>query len=77
MQSVTRGIPSDPHQLLRGWMGAASGPEVLGWNPPFVTTHVSSEAAPVMRKRQAAGFLYVWMHRRGSGVSERRAGSPA
>jgi hypothetical protein len=38
MQSVTRGLPSDPHQLLRGWMGAAHGPEVLGWNPPFITT---------------------------------------
>jgi hypothetical protein len=40
MQSVARGLSSDPHQLLRGWMGAAPEPEVLGWNPPFITTQV-------------------------------------
>jgi hypothetical protein len=40
MQSVARDLPSEPHQLLRGWMGAAHGPEVLGWNPPFITTLV-------------------------------------
>jgi hypothetical protein len=39
MQSVTRGLSSDPHQLLRGWMGATPGPEVLGWNPHFITTN--------------------------------------
>jgi hypothetical protein len=25
MQSVTQGLPSDPHRMLRGWMGAAMG----------------------------------------------------
>ena len=31
-------------QLPRGWVGAAPGPEVLGWNPPFVTTPVHAAA---------------------------------
>jgi hypothetical protein len=38
-----RGLPSDPHQLLRGWMGRPlRGLEVLGRKSPLITTAVIS-----------------------------------
>jgi hypothetical protein len=78
-QSVTRGLPSDPHQLLRGLMGATPGPEVLGWNPPFITTaHAPHGHPPEVQAVPEAGLesrVSRWTRSQGADGWSANAGS--